>query len=472
MKRSKRLITLVVILALVCTATFALTFYEEKQEEIKNSDAVILEISKDLVEAVSWNFTNVDLAFHKEETGWIYDNDESFPVDDDRIEAMLLNFEAFSVSFVIENAQDYGQYGLDNPEGSIQIKTENATYELKLGDYSKMDEQRYVDIGDGNVYLVSEDPADYMAETLSDVILHDETPDLEKVTDIQFFGEEDYVITYTEESTFSYSKEDNYFTEKEGKKVPVDPETISSYLDMIESLSLSNFVTYDVTEEELAAYGLKEPELSVTVNSSYIDEEEKEVSAAYVFHLGQNQEELEAWKEAKEKEKEELPAVTKYIRIGNSNIVYEVEDSIFESLIAASYDDVRHKEVFWADSESITQIDITLEGEKHVLTSKKQEGEEEERLWFFGEEEIDITDLRADLKSLVADSFTKETVDQKEEISLTVYLENEKFPQIEINLYRYNGKLCLAVVNGESVSLVERSSVMELVEAVQAIVLD
>ena len=45
MKRSKRLITLVAVLAVACVATFALTKYEKKQEEIQNSDAVIFPTS-------------------------------------------------------------------------------------------------------------------------------------------------------------------------------------------------------------------------------------------------------------------------------------------------------------------------------------------------------------------------------------------------------------------------------------------
>ena len=70
MKKSKRLITLVAVLAVVCVATFALTKYEKKQEEIQNSDAVILEISSDSVESISWEVSEEGLAFHKTEEGW------------------------------------------------------------------------------------------------------------------------------------------------------------------------------------------------------------------------------------------------------------------------------------------------------------------------------------------------------------------------------------------------------------------
>ena len=472
MKKSKRLITLVAVLAVVCVATFALTKYEKKQEEIQNSDAVILEISSDSVESISWEVSEEGLAFHKTEEGWLYDDDEAFPVNEDEITDILSHFESFGVSFIIENVEDYSQYGLDNPEGTINLATEDASYELKLGDFSKMDEQRYVDIGDGNVYLVNEDPADYMQTDLSSMILHDETPDFEQVVDIRFAGAEDYTIKYAEESKDSYSEDDTYFTEKDGETVPLDPETVTTYLDTMESLNLVNYATYNATDEELASYGLDEPELSVTVNYTYTDEDEKEVADSYILHIGQNQEELKEAEEAEGNEEEDIPEVTKYVRIGDSQIVYELDDTSYETLAAASYDDLRHDEVFWADSDTMTQIDITLEGEEHVLTSEIDEDDEETRVWYYGEEEIELAGFRTALKTVVADSFTDEAAGEKEEISLTIHLDHENFPQVKIQFYRYDGTYCLAVVDGESVSLVERSSVVELVEAVQAIVLN
>ena len=70
-----------------------------------------------------------------------------------------------------------------------------------------------------------------------------------------------------------------------------------------------------------------------------------------------------------------------------------------------------------------------------------------------------------------ADSFTDADHGKTQEIALTVYLDDENFPQVEIELYRYDGSHCLAVVDGTSVSLIPRADAMELVEEVQAIVL-
>lgn len=468
MKRSNKIITLSVVLVAACAVTFGVSRYEKKQEEIKNSDEVILNIGEEEVSAVSWKIDGAELAFHKSEDQWYYDEDDAFPVSTDKMSELLSHFESFGVSFVIENVEDYAQYGLDDSENEILLTTEDKSYEIKLGDYSKMDEQRYIDIGDGNVYLVSEDPLDYLETELSAMILNDKLPNLETVTKIQFSGDQDYEITYEEESTDSYSEDDTYYTKKDGKNVPLDPDKIQTYLNTVAGLNLETYVTYNATEEELESYGLDQPELSVTIDYSYMDEENETVSDTFVLHIGLNQEELDAAEEAEEAGKDTIPDVTKYVRIGDSQIVYKLTDTAYDTLIAASYDDLRHDEVLWADTDTITQIDVTLEGTEHSLTS---EMEDDTRVWYYDGEEIDVASLKSALSALKADSFTDREADQKEEISLTVYLDNENYPQIEIDLYRYDGSLCQAVVNGESVSLVERSQVVDLIEAVQTIVL-
>ena len=79
--------------------------------------------------------------------------------------------------------------------------------------------------------------------------------------------------------------------------------------------------------------------------------------------------------------------------------------------------------------------------------------------------------LQSALENLSAASFTDEAPDQKEEISLTVHLDNEAHPTVQITLYRYDGEQCLAVIDGTPVSLIPRSSVVDLIEAVNTIVL-
>lgn len=196
------------------------------------------------------------------------------------------------------------------------------------------------------------------------------------------------------------------------------------------------------------------------------------MSDTCVIHISENPEERAA-SDASVAEGNTATAVTKYVRIGDSQIVYTMDDTDFAILKAASYDDLRHKALYWGDFEIVKQIDITLEGEEHSIVSKL-EGEEDaqELVWYYEETELDITTVQSALEALSADSFTDELPSKDEEIGITLHLDNENFPTVEIRLYRYDGSLCLAALDGEPISLVSRSSVMDLVEAVQAIVLN
>jgi phosphoribosyl-ATP pyrophosphohydrolase len=202
----------------------------------------------------------------------------------------------------------------------------------------------------------------------------------------------------------------------------------------------------------------------VTINGITSEEEE----ATFVLHIGLNQEELAAREEAEEAGEDYQGTVTAYVRVGESQIVYEISESTYNTLAAVSYNDLRHEEVLTADFADITQIDITLEGQLYTLTSEEEDGS---RVYYYGEDETDLTSLSAKVEALTAEEFTEEQPEDKEEISLTFYLDNENYPQVTVTLYRYDGTNCIAVVDGETMCLVSRTSVVNLIEAVNGIIL-
>ena len=141
---------------------------------------------------------------------------------------------------------------MDEPVCTISITTGEETCTVELGDFSKMDEQRYISIGDGKAYLVTHDP-----------------------------------------------------------------------LAALKGLGLSDYVSYNVTDAELETFGLDAPELTITLDYSSSDEDGNETdSGTLVLHLSQNPEELAAYEEAVENEEDELPDVTCYARIGESQIEF------------------------------------------------------------------------------------------------------------------------------------------------------
>ena len=298
MKRSKRLWVLLGVLAAVCVVTAAVLQMEDRQEQIRESGEVVLSISPDSVDSLSWDYDSETLSFHKEE-GWVYDEDEAFPVDDEKIGDLLGEFEEFGAAFIIEEVEDYSQYGLDDPVCTIRLTAGEESWEILLGDYSTMDSQRYVSIGDGNVYLAVNDPLDEFDAALSDLILNDQVPDLDGATRIAFAGEEDYEAERLEDgSAYSYCADDRYFVSRDGAYLPLDTGKVETYLRSMTNMDLTDYVTYNATQEELESYGLDSPELTVTVDYSYEDEDGETASDTFTLSVSRDPEELAVAQEA------------------------------------------------------------------------------------------------------------------------------------------------------------------------------
>ncbi len=468
MRKMTKLYTLLGILLVVCAAAFVVTRYEGKKEQIKNSGEVILEIPTENVTAVSWTNDSGTFSFSKEEK-WVYDDDNAFPADEEKINSLLEQFESFAAAFTIDDVEDYSQYGLDDPACKISITAGDESYNIELGDFSKMDEQRYISIGDGKVYLAAHDPLDEYDAVLRDMILDDTLPEFDTAQQIDFSGSENYTIV-RDESIKSICADDIFFADGQ----PLDTDNVNSFLSSVQSLSLTNYVSYNVSDAELEKFGMNEPELTINLEYAVTDDDGNvEDTGSLTIYVSRNPEELAKYEKAVEKEEEDLPDVTCYARIGDSQIVYEISQSEYDSLTACAYNTLRHQELFTADFDSVTSIDARLNGETYTFEYEPPESkkDEDEGTWKYNGEEFDVQNLKSSLSAISASDFTDEKPEEQEEISLTVHLDNEDFPEFTLTLYRYDGTNCLAEVDGNTVAFASRDKTVALVEAVNKLIL-
>ncbi len=459
MRKATKLYVLMGVFVVVCIAAFAVNRYEEKKEQIRNSGDVILEVDAESVTALSWTNEDGTYSFTKSDT-WLYDNDENFPVDESKINDMLSQFATFTATFTIEAVDDYSQYGLDEPVCTISITIGETSHTIELGDFSKMDEQRYISIGDGNAYLVEHDPLEEYDAVLRDMILDDDIPDFYQVEQIEFIGSENYTIVRDEEAK-SICNDDIYFTDSK----PLDTDNVESYVDVIRMLDISTYASYNVSETELEEYGLVEPELTINIGHS----DDEGTAESITLYVSRNPDEATEYDKAVEDGEETLPDVNCYARVGESQIVYEISQSSYDSLVDASYDKLRHQKIYTTDFTTVTSVEVSLEGKEYTFTLS--ENDSEESVWLYGEEEIDINSLSSSVQALSADGFISENSSDEKEISLVIHLDNEDFPTYSLSLYRYDGTNCIAVVDGNPIAYVPRSQTVDLIEAVNEIVL-
>lgn len=231
------------------------------------------------------------------------------------------------------------------------------------------------------------------------------------------------------ETSLAFHKDETWLYD-EDEAFPVDENTIYEMLEQFESFGVS-FVIEQVTDYSM--YGLDDPVCTI----HFATEDQS------------------------------------YVRIGESQIVYKVSEYNSNRLRAVSYNELRHREVLPADFEDIYQIDVTLEGSDYTIAVDGEK--DDERIWKYQEDEVAIDALQDALETLDAEyssDFLSDDPTGKEEIRLTVHLDNENHPKVDIELYRHDGEDCLAVVDGETFALVPRSDVVDLIEAVNAIVLN
>ena len=472
MNRSKKLIILLVVLLSACLLTLFISKMELKKEQIKESGEVILTIPADTVTKLDWELhdANQKLSFHKEEE-WIYDDDAAFPVDPEKIHGLLEPLEELHADFVIEDVEDEALYGLDEPSATIHITTETDEYTILLGDYSKMDQQRYLSLGDGKAYLVQHDPMDEFNVPLDKLIKNDPIPAFKNASEIRFTGTQNYTISKNEAGK-SYRENDTWFTTESDGLRPLNPEKVEGFLDEISAMGLQSYVTYNATQEELVKYGMDKPELTIEVD--YPAEDTQEKTETFTLHISRDPEELAKANEEKTSDDDvdevaQESAITAYARVGESPIIYKIYGGLYNKLMACGYNDLCHDQILPAEFDTVSALSFSLGGNQYDFTSEKTA---EGTVWHYGEQEISIYDIERNINGLKALEFTDQPHGDTLELSFTATLAQEGNPTVRIELYRHDGTHCLAVVNGKSVALVDRWQTVSLIEAVNSIVLD
>ena len=159
---------------------------------------------------------------------------------------------------------------------------------------------------------------------------------------------------------------------------------VSSPPVTLSSLNLTGYMTYNAGEDDLAAYGLDDPERTITLDYTTQDEDGNET--AHTVSLAVSRAPAERWDDTQADAGTETDGeeeVTAYARVDDSPIIYKITTQEYRALMDASYDTLRHKEILPADLENVSQVDVTLDGTSYTVTAS---GQGEERTWSYGEQ--------------------------------------------------------------------------------------
>lgn len=145
-------------------ASFAASTTEDTQE-------TVLDVNSDDITSFRYVYEGETYAFEKEDDTWYYADDHSLNLNQDRIKAMILKVAPLKADQVIENVTDMSQYGLADPERTIQYETADRSVIINVGNLNSMTSQYYIAFpSEMKVYVVTTNVVTGFNYTLEDLV--------------------------------------------------------------------------------------------------------------------------------------------------------------------------------------------------------------------------------------------------------------------------------------------------------------
>ena len=137
----------------------------------EDTQETVLDVNSDDITSFSYVYEGETYAFEKEDETWYYADDHSLNLNQERIKAMILKVAPLKADQVIENVTDMSQYGLANPERTIQYETADRSVIINVGNLNSMTSQYYIAFpSEMKVYVVATNVVTGFNYTLDDLV--------------------------------------------------------------------------------------------------------------------------------------------------------------------------------------------------------------------------------------------------------------------------------------------------------------
>ena len=448
LKRKKTLIILCALLVLIIGGIVIVNAVEKHVESISTIDEVVFAADADSLTEIKWTFEDKTLDFVKTDDVWTYSGDDSFPVDQEEISYLIENFAEVHASFIIEDVEDYSQYGLDDPEAEITFVTSDGETTLSCGTFSTMDSKRYISINGGTVYLIDDDIEEYLSSEKDDYLDNDEIPYYQQIESVELTGDSNLSLIYEEDATYDYTTSYNYYLKDGDTYLPLSDSFVTSFLGYFTHITFSDYVTYCVTDEELSNWGFDAPSLTIHVKGYGYDTDFTDDN-----DLGEEEDHYLYFKKIDDE--------TIYLRVDESQIIYSYTADDYETLTGYNYESLRPTAVVDISASQVQTITASIDSDQYIIDA---ETIDDIVTYTVNGYEIEGSTIVSDITSLSVKEFDSTKALGTEEFSVTIVLNDEANTSLAISLYRVDGDSCLVTLNGETLGLVDRSQMSTLKE--------
>ena len=448
MKRARTLKILLGVLVALIIGTIVVIKIGEYRERMETYEEVVFSFDADKVERFSFSLAataHCDLT--KDKNGiWLLDKEVQYPINQELVAELLDCINNYEAKFKIVNPE-LSVYGLDRPEHTATITIGGESRTISFGDKSPIEGERYFMVGDGFVYIAKEDVAEKFEVDNNDLMAFEKFPDVKQFTGLRILGANNLEVIYKENAGYCYSDSFVYYTKVYGQYMPCSSKYVESTIDAVWKALTDYYATYDIKDEDLDTYNLREPELTVEI--SYLDENDEEhmeivymsprtISGAKFFH-----------------------------RVGSKYIIH-MNDENYDKFLNASYNTLRPSEMVLADWNTVKQVIVNIDGERATFDVQKDGSK---TLFFMDGEEVDLDAFSRDVNKLDYVEFLDSADLKSKEGEIKFIFDNEKWPSMTCEIYKYSGNACVIKVDGRITGTVLREDCVKVIEELNAVIL-
>lgn len=174
-KKQRQMIGMLLALVVLAAAFLGIRQYNKNASSAtsttEDTQETVLDVNSDDITSFCYVYEGETYAFEKKDETWYYTDDHSLNLNQERIKAMILKVAPLKADQVIENVTDMSQYGLADPERTIQYETADRSVIINVGNLNSMTSQYYIAFpSEMKVYVVATNVVTGFNYTLDDLV--------------------------------------------------------------------------------------------------------------------------------------------------------------------------------------------------------------------------------------------------------------------------------------------------------------
>lgn len=269
MKKSTKLVSAVVVLAVLGGVYVGLNTYVSKEEKAESSSeeeskTEVFSVKTDDIKSLGFIVDKKEVTFEKKDDSWVKKDETAFPVNQTTLDSAASAIETVEADRVLEGVEDLAEYGLDSPSNTVTVDTADGTTKLNIGDENTSTNQYYIsrDDDDSTVYVVAADTVSPFMNSLYDYAQGEDFPTIDSSTvkKVQVSEDKDSYVLEENSDGATWDVSGDGSSDKES----ADTTAAGNVTSGLGSFAFDQFVNYNA--ENLSQYGLDKPYATITVD--------------------------------------------------------------------------------------------------------------------------------------------------------------------------------------------------------------